>query len=86
MDVVSLALALGSIGLIMFILGKLRLVTKLALVFLALVFTFILMAVIPALQIEPIYSLLKGFFDAIPGFFGKLIGYFEKLLGGLANG
>ena len=86
MDVVSLALALGSIGLIMFILGKLRLVTKLALVFLALVFTFILMAVIPALQIEPIYSLLKGFFEAVPDFIGKLTYYFGRLLGGLKNG
>ena len=86
MDVASLTICLGLIALIVYVLGKLKLLSTLALIFLAVVFLFLIMAFIPALQVEPIYSLLKSFFEGLPDMLGRFMDYIGRFLGGVVHG
>ena len=86
MDVASLVICLGLIALIIYVLGKLKLLSMLVLIFLAVVFLFLIMAFIPALQVEPVYSLLKNFFEGLPDMFGKFMDYVGRFMGGVFHG
>jgi hypothetical protein len=88
MEIVSLAICLALIALIMYGLSKLKLISTIAVVFLAVVMVFLVMTFVPALQIEPVYGLLKGFFEGLPDLLSKAVGYISKMLGfaGLALG
>ncbi len=83
MEVVSIAIALALIAAVIFTLNKIKVLNTVAIVFLAVILTFLVMALVPALQIEPVYSMLKGFLYALPQLFGNLIDYLGKMFGGL---
>ena len=86
MDVANLAICLGLIALIVYVLGKLKLLSTLALIFLAVVFLFLIMSFIPALQVEPVHSLLKSFFEGLPDMFSKFMDYVGRFMGGVFRG
>ena len=81
MNVESIAVALGLIAVIIYATNKLQLLSKIAVVFLAVVFTFLVMSLVPALQIEPVYGWLKGFFEWLPNLFNGFVSYIQRFLG-----
>lgn len=83
MDAMSIALALAMSAIIIYALNKLKLLSTLAVILLAVVLLFLVMAFVPALQVEPVYSLLKGFFEGLPDMVGKIVDYVTRLIGGL---
>lgn len=81
MDIVTIAIALALIAVIMYALSKLKLLSTVGVIFLAIVLTFLAMALVPALQVEPVYSALKGFFEALPTWLENFFGYMGRLMG-----
>jgi len=77
------AFLVGALVVILYIIRKLRTVMYvLAILFGAFLAGFIVIAV-PQLHVEPIYSILVSFFEALPSYVGDTTGFFRRLLGAI---
>lgn len=70
---------------IVYALGKLKLLATVLAIFAAFLVAFLIMSAVPALQVEPVYSLLKQFFTGLPEYVRQFIDYISRLLGGLTK-
>jgi choline-glycine betaine transporter len=76
----------GVLGFVLVILYALRKLKTLSIILFSL-FAFFMMAMVielvPWLHVEPVYSLLHGFLEAIPNYLSDITSYFKQLLGAL---
>ncbi|MEM1661012.1 MAG: hypothetical protein QXR17_07750 [Candidatus Bathyarchaeia archaeon] len=84
-DVASIAICLALAGLVVYVLSKLKLLTTVIVVFLAVVLLYLVMAFVPALQIEPVYSMLRGFFEGLPDMIGRAVDYVGRMVKGVGS-
>jgi len=75
------AFLVGALLVVLYVIRKLRTVMLfLVVLFAAFVASFVIMAV-PQLHIEPLYSILLGFYQALPSYVGDTAGFFRRLMG-----
>jgi len=85
MDELALITVVATLIILIVALSKIKLIRDLFIIFIFVTIFFMVMVAIPAFQIEPIYSLLKQFYENLPEWINGLIEYFSRLLGDLGN-
>lgn len=71
------------VGLAALVLRKLKLLGTLAVVFMSVVLLYMAMSLYDPLKIEPVYGLLKGFFESLPDMVGRAVDYVSRMIRGI---
>jgi hypothetical protein len=72
---------LVSIVTVIYGLTKLKMIRDILVVLVFLGLGAMAMETVPALRVEPLYSMLTAFLDNLPEYLGDIFGYFNRLLG-----
>ncbi|MCD6536370.1 MAG: hypothetical protein J7K49_04990 [Thaumarchaeota archaeon] len=81
MDEATLIMVAAALIFVIYLLRKVKLVRDFFIILVFLMLFFAVMAAVPQLRVEPIYSLLKQFFDRLPDWIGRIIDYLRRMLG-----
>jgi len=84
-DELALITVVATLIILIVTLSKIKLIRDIFIIFIFVTIFFAVMAAVPIFQIEPIYSLLKQFYENLPGWINGIIRYFSKLLGDLGS-
>jgi len=84
MDVTAILIVIALLIIAVSILGKLKLITTLIVFFVSFVILFLVMSAIPALQVEPVYTMLRSLFEGLPAYLSEFVNYIKNLLGSVA--
>ena len=71
MDEATLIMVAAALIFVIYLLRKVKLVRDFFIILVFLMLFFAVMAAVPQLRVEPIYSLLKQFFDRLPDWIGR---------------
>lgn len=88
-DPLGVVIVLALLGVVVFVLGKLKLLATVLAILAAFLVGFLIMSAVPPLRVEPVYSMLKDFFTNLPNYLNMFVDYVKRLLGlagGLAGG
>jgi len=84
-DELALITVVATMIILIVALSKIKLIRDLFIIFIFVTIFFAVMVAVPAFQIEPIYSLLKEFYENLPEWINGIIKYFSKMLNDLGN-
>jgi len=86
LDPLAVVMVFALIILVIYVLGKLKLLGLILAVFAAILVAFLIMSAVPALQVEPVYSVIKNFLESLPEYVKQFMDYIGRLLSGLMGG